>query len=104
MRAQLDSLAARYHHHGLAVQHALAVDGGLHGEDSPSLLRVEARDLARRHHLIADMHRRAEFEALAEIDAARPGQLGAEHGGEQTRGEKAMSNALLEHSAGGIGV
>ena len=51
--------------------------------------------------LIADMHGSAEFEALREIDASRPRQLGAEHGGEQARSQEAVGDALLENGAGG---
>jgi len=38
---------------------------------------------------------------LRQIDAAGPRQLGAKHGGEQSAGQKAVSNPLLENGSGG---
>ena len=50
----------------------------------------------RRLHRGADLHRRGEAQRLAHVERARPGQAGAEHGGDQAGGEHAVGDALAE--------
>src|SRR5688500_2215301 len=73
--------AAVYHHDGLAFKHGLAVDRGVASERGAALVGIERGDLECRHYLVADIDGRPELHTLGEVDAARPRQFGAKHGG-----------------------
>ena len=53
---------------------------------------------------VADADRRGELERLVEVDAARPGQLGAQHGGDQACRQHAVGDASAEAGRLGVGV
>src|SRR6266545_2519482 len=89
------------HHHGLALEHGLAVDGAVASKRRARLLGIKPGDAKRGYHFVANIDGRSELHALREIDAARPWKLGAEHRGEQAPGQEAMGDALLENRAGG---
>ena len=53
--------AAVDHHHRFALEHGLAVDGAIAGQRGATLFGVEAGDLQRGDHLVADIDRRPNF-------------------------------------------
>src|SRR5689334_22401039 len=67
----------------LALDHQGVADMGRGGKGAAALVPVEIRDGDTGAHGIADPDRRLEFQALAQIDAPRPRQLGAQNGGDK---------------------
>src|SRR4051812_29601095 len=70
--------AARHHQLRFAVEHDLVADMAGGGEGDPGFLLVDGADRDARLHGVADLDRRLELQVLAQINAARSGQLGAE--------------------------
>src|SRR5690242_18724351 len=88
--------AAGHHDHGLALEHALCTNLADGLEDAPPALTVDRFDGHLGADRLADPHRRQELQGLAEIDTARPGQLGAEYRRDQAGREHAVRDPAGE--------
>ncbi len=104
---QLDAraldLLGRRQHLGRAADHRLAVLVGAHAVEEDVVVVVELARRRQRHgDGVAESDRAREMQRLVDVDGARAGELGAEHGGDQRAAPHAVGDHLLEHAALGV--
>ncbi len=90
---------ARHHQQRIAGNHHRLADAAGRLQRDLAPLHIDRGHHDPGAHRVADAHRGAEFQVLADIDAAGPRQARAEHGGDEARRQHAMGDAALEHGA-----